>query len=150
MPTCSSVYPFCKRWNDFSGRFIVMKPRTSESQSKLFLVPMDSSHSCSDRFIKYRAWVHFHSEPHSYVTQQNSPTPNEIMMKKDLKTLYWSLGYQKGFGPTEVKSSLHRKQSIDTYVIVGATNIMKRKEIFREGGVICFFHFFTYVFYTFK
>lgn len=79
-----------------------MKPCTLESHSTLYCVPTGPSHSCLDRFQNYWVWVHFHHEPHSYSVQLDSLTPDEVMMKRDMETIYLIFGYKEGFGLIEV------------------------------------------------
>lgn len=119
---------------------MLVKSYTLESYSMPCRVPIGSSCFCSNRFPKYWAWVYFHSEPHSYVIQLDSLTLEVVKIKRYLETIYWVLFYDEGFGSTKVKSSLQRKQSIDTHAIMGAVSSMERKEIFDECEVMPFFN----------
>lgn len=64
-------------------------------------------------------------------------------MKRYLKTIYWVLFYEEGFRSTKVKSSLQRKQSIDTRAIMGAVSSLERKRFLMS---VESYHFLTRVF----
>lgn len=92
-----------------------MKPYTLEAHYILCRIPTGSSSFFSDRFPKYWDWFHFYHKPHSYFAQLDSLTLEDVMMKRDLETLYSGFGYEEKFDPTKVKSSLQRKWSIKTH-----------------------------------
>lgn len=54
------------------------------------------------------------------------------MMKEDLDIFCKDLGYEDGFGSSEVSSFIHRKQLIDTLSAVEAANNLEIKDIFNE------------------
>lgn len=60
-------------------------------------------------------------------------------MKDNLCSLFQGVGYEKGFGPSEVPSFEHRKKRIFTYSIVSAKGFAERREIFGEDEVMCSF-----------
>lgn len=64
----------------------------------------------------------------------DSLTLDEIEMKEDLDVLYEEFSYEERFGPFEVNTSVQRKQSTDTWVIMKANNIssLEIKEILGE------------------
>lgn len=62
-------------------------------------------------------------------------------MNEDMCLWYECLGYEEGFGPGEVPSSLRKKKQIDTYVIINAYGHAKRHELFSDDGELgCIFY----------
>lgn len=60
------------------------------------------------------------------------------MINEDLESIYQGLGYEEGFVLSDVLSSLHNNNTIDTRTIVSVTSHIKRKEIFAEGVILIF------------
>lgn len=104
----------------------------SQRASLPYPFPRVTPSTCTYRFRKYWARVHFKGEPHEYVISLDFLTLEEIKLKKKIYIIYEDISYEEGFVCSDVNPLIQRKQLIDTYVIMGVACGLDNKETFGE------------------
>lgn len=106
-----------------------MKPVTSEAHMAFCssLDPTGGSCFCRGDFQKYWSIVYFYHPIPPYHSGPTSLSFGELKMKEDLHVSCQGIGYEEGFGLSEVFFFQHKKRRIDNHVIINSFEYSDRQ-----------------------